>query len=497
MPFGNSNLEMDFSLESEKSGIIEGTFFQMLVLGDWAGNGARRYLGSRKPIEIDRDNFDDVLNGLGVRLKLEIADADVELEFNSLDDFHPDEIYKRVPLFSGLRELRKRLRNSDTFHSAAREVRERSGASGDDITEEKQPADSPAGEGLLDAILTSPEGGGRAPKPALSGDLSALIGELVRPHLVTVDEDEQASMVAAVDEATSSLMRSILHDRRFQQLEAAWRGLFFLVRRTETSSDLKIFILDVTKDELEADLRDEDDIADSALSRRITGGRDGEPWAAVFGNYAYMPAVDDVAALIRLGKIGAAANTPFVSHMRPDVLGVTSLAEHPDSDEWDLAGNANEGKLWAALRGVPESRYIGLAMPRFLARLPYGSATEPTEVFAFEEFAEDHDHDQYLWANPCFVVANLLAITFKELGWDFGSRFYQDVDGLPLHMYKKNGEAVYQPCGEVLLSQNAAEKLMEYGIMPIVTFKNSDRVRLARFHAISHPLAVLRGRWSG
>jgi type VI secretion system protein ImpC len=496
MPFGNSNLEMDFSLESEKSGIIEDTVFQILVLGDWAGSGERRDLGSRKPIAIDRDNFDDVLNGLGVRLKLEIAGADVELEFNSLDDFHPDEIYKRVPLFSELRELRKRLRNSDTFHSAAREVREWSGASREEITEEKQPAEPPS-EGLLDAILSSPDGGGRAPKPAISSDLSALVGELVRPHLLTVDEGEQASMVAAVDEATSSLMRSILHDRRFQQLEAAWRGLFFLVRRTETSSESKIFILDVTKDELEADLRTGDDITDSVLFKRITGGRDREPWAATFGNYAFMPSVDDIAALIRLGKIGAAANTPFVSHIRPNVLGVTSLAEHPNSDGWDLTGNANEGKLWAALRGMPESRYIGLTMPRFLVRLPYGSATEPTEVFAFEEFTEGHDHDKYLWANPCFVVANLLAITYTELGWDFGSRFYQDVDGLPLHMYQKNGETIYQPCGEVLLSQNAAEKLLEYGIMPIVTFKNSDRIRLARFQSISDPPTVLRVRRSG
>ena len=497
MPFGNSNLEMDFSLESKKPGIIEDTVFQMLVLGDWAGNGERRDLGSRKPIEIDRDNFDDVLNGLGVRLKLGIADVAVELEFNSLDDFHPDEIYKRVPLFSELRELRKRLRNPDTFHSAAREVRERSEVSPAVDIAEEHADESTASGGLLDAILSSPEGGGRAPKPVASGDLSALVGELVRPHLVTVDEGEQASMVAAVDEATSSLMRLILHDRRFQQLEAAWRGLFFLVRRTETSTDLKIFILDTAKDELEADLRAEANVSDSVLFKRITEGRDGEPWAAVFGNYAFMPSVNDVAALIRLGNIGRAANTPFISHMRPDILGVTSLAEHPDSDEWDLTGNADEGKLWTALRGVPESRFLGLTMPRFLARLPYGGATEPTEVFAFEEFAEGHDHDQYLWANPCFVVANLMAVTYTELGWDFGSRFYQDVGGLPLHTYKKNGETVYQPCGEVLLSQNGAEKLLEYGIMPIVTFKNSDRVRLARFQSISDPPTVLRGRWSG
>lgn len=484
------SLEMEFTFESDKSGVVDEPNFQMLVLGDWAANGSKHDVTRRKPIEIDRDNFDDVMNGLGVKLDLEIGGTNVTLEFRSLDDFHPDELFGKVPLFADLRDLRKRLRNSDTFHSAARELSAASTSTEADV--QAEPPSNPAGVGdnLLDAILAQPEGGATAPKGAVSQDISRLVSDLVRPHLVSVDEDEQASLVSAVDDATSSLMRSILHDRRFQELEAAWRGLFFLVRRTDTSSDLLVYILDVSADELSEDLKGE-----NSIFKTIAAGRNEDPYSAVFGNFAFRPDVDNVAALIRIAKASAAIRTPFVSHIRPDVLGIKSLADHPDPDDWDLSYSSSEGKLWAALREIPEASYLGLTMPRFLARLPYGEDTEPTEAFALEEFTEASDHDSYLWSNSCFAVAQLLGQTYREFGWQFGGRFIQDVNGLPLHVFKKNGETVYQSCAEVQLSQNAAQKLADYGLMPIVSFKNMDQIRLVRFQSISGSAASLAGRW--
>ena len=490
------NLEMDFTLESEKSGVVEEPPFNLLVLGDWSGAATKKALDSRRPIEIDRDNFDDVMNGLGVRLDLELEAGRVELEFNSLEDFHPDELYRKIPMFGELRDLRKRLRNPDTFNSAAREVREWSAApesepAASDVTSEPE---TPSSEGLLDAILSKPEGGGNTPKGAVSLGISNLVNEIVRPHLVRVDENDQSAMLYAVDEAVSALMRSLLHDRHFQQLEAAWRGLFFLVRRTDTDSDLKIYLLDVTKEELMSDMKSESP-SGSAILKLLSTGPGGDPWAAWIGNFAFESEIDDVAALIRLAKAGAASRTPFISHIRPDLLGVASLADHPDPGEWDLSGASDAGKLWAALRGLQESRFLGLVMPRFLARLPYGSETEPTEAFSFEEFTEGFGHDDYLWANSSFIVGQLLGQTFTDNGWQFGNEFHQDAEGLPLHLFKNDGETVYQSCAEVQLNQAAAERLTEYGIMPVVSFKNMDRVRLVRFQSVSDPVYVLQGRW--
>lgn len=497
----DSSLEADFTLEDEKSGVIEELPFRILMLGDWSANGAQRELSDRRPIEVDRDNFDEVMTKLGVWMELEIDGNHLSLEFTKLDDFHPDEIFRQVPLFSELRELRRRLKDPNTFNQAAREVRgslapEEIPMETEDSVEESM---APPAENLLDAILSEPAGGAPKPRVTTSGELGNLISDLVRPHLVTVDENEQASLIAAVDDATSSLMREILHHRAFQELEAAWRGLYFQVRRTETSSELTIYILDVSKEELADNLKSASNLGDTVLYGHLvreafeTPG--SKPWALVCGNYAFEPNVEDVAALIRISKISAAAGAPFVSHMRPDVLGVHSLAAHPDRSEWSFSPVTSYGKLWSALRGQQESEYLGMVIPRFLVRLPYGQDTEPLESFSFEEFADGAQHDNYVWANPCFAAAQLYAQSFSQYGWEMGYSLVQDIEDLPVHVYKLNGETVFQPCAEILFTEEACDALMNYGLMPLVSYKNSDRVKLARFQSITDPVTALQGRW--
>lgn len=488
-------LETTFTFESERGGEVEEAPFRILVLGDWSGDAEKRDLRERRPVEIDRDNFDEVIERLGVRLRL--SDS-LSLEFRSLDDFHPDEIFRQVPMFSELRDLRRRLKDGSTFNQAAREVRGWLGTTDVPLRQDErrpEPSGPPPGN-LLDAILAQPAGGAPAPSRGATGELGALISDLVRPHLVSVDENEQKSMLAAVDEATSSLMRNILHDRRFQQLEAAWRGLYFQVRRTETDSDLKIFILDLPKDELAADLKASGDLADSYAFKIVVETDRDEPWALVCGDYAFGANVDDAAALVRLAKLASSANAPFVSHMRPDIFGVHSLARHADPRKWKMSADFDAGALWATLRSLPEAKYLGMTLPRFLARLPYGLDTDPLETFSFEELAGEPQHDGYLWANACFIVATLFAQSYSRYGWEMDRKLIQDIEDLPLHMYKHGTETIYQPCAEVLLTETACDRLMDYGLMPLVSYKNSDRVRLARFQSIADPVTGLRGKWS-
>ena len=495
----DSDFETNVTLETERTGVIDEPPFLILMLGDWSGDAEKSELHRRNPLEIDRDNFDDIMKKLRVRLELESGGGGMTLEFQGLDDFHPDELFKQVPVFADLRDLRRRLNNESTFNSAAREVREWSSGSEQPVRESVvEPSSSAPADNLLDAILSKPDGGAPPPKAAASSELSSFVSDLVRPYLLSVDENEQASLTAAVDQATGDLMRKILHHRKFQQLEAAWRGLYFLVRRTETSSDLKIYLLDVSQQELTDNLKSAGSLAETILYRHLvkdTVETGGDPWAAVFGNYAYQPNVDDVAALMRISKIAMPANTPFISHMRPEVLGISSLADHPDPAEWNVTGDSAEAKLWAALRSQAEATHIGLTIPRFIARLPYGRETDPLETFSFDEFTSTPIHDDYLWTNSCFAVALMLSQSYSEYGWDLGRAFLQDIDGLPIHMYEENGETVFKSCAEVQLSQNACEQLMEYGLMPLVSFKNSDRLRLGRFQSITNPVRVLQGRW--
>ena len=496
MPLSSDDLDTAVTLESSKTGIIEVPPFRMLVLGDWSADGEKRDFDERRPIEIDRDEFDDVLGRLKVRIELDFEDGTIlPLEFSELDDFHPDAIFRKVPMFTELRELRKRLKNEDSFYSAAREVRERFNIQRSREPEPAAIADDAPPEDLLGAILSKPSGGAPAPKPRTSSDLGNLISDLVRPHVVSVDENEQSGMMRAVDEATSGLMRTILHHKKFQELEAAWRGLYFLVRRTETSTDLKIYVLDVSKEELAADLKSASNLDETVLYRHLVkDAYDGDPWAVVAGNYAFMPEIDDIATLMRISKVGSVAKVPFVSHMRPDLLGVHSLFENSNVRDWNLSDDSNSGKLWAALCDQTDSAYLGMTIPRFLVRLPYGAETEPLENFNFEEFADAPIHDQYCWANTAFIATQLLAESYSSYGWEMGRALRQDVQDLPVHVYKDGTETVYKPCAEVLLTEDACNKLMNHGLMPLISFKNTDRVKLARFQSIAD--TKLRGRWS-
>jgi len=137
-----------------------------------------------------------------------------------------------------------------------------------------------------------------------------------------------------------------------------------------------------------------------------------------------------------------------------------------------------------------------MTIPRFLARLPYGADTEPLETFTFEEFDRAPEHDKYLWANACFACGLLLAQSYRESEWEMGSHLKQDLEGLPLHTYKQDGETVYTPCAEVQLTHDACDRLMEFGLMPLVSYKNTDHVKLARIQSITDPVTKLKGRWN-
>src|SRR5690606_21907841 len=150
------------------------------------------------------------------------------------------------------------------------------------------------------------------------------------------------------------------------------------------------------------------------------------------------------------------------------VFGVHSLAKHPDPSEWKVAEDSGGAKLWSALRSQPESKYLGMTIPRFIARLPYGSDNDTLETFEFEEFESLSEHDNYSWTNGCFAAAMLLAKSFSKYGWQFGRQIIQDIEGLPIHVYKDAGETVYKSCAEIPMTDIGVGKLMDMGFIPLV-----------------------------
>ena len=501
MPFEEPDVHLVASMEETAGTPMPNTPFRVALLGDFSGRANRGVcepgegIAKRRPREVDRDNLDGVMATLGVGVRLPMGkDAPaLVLRFQELDDFHPDRLFERVELLEQLRETRRKL--SDPDSSAAAEA--------DFGRNEPMPspgvADLVSGN-LLDQVLeeTGSTPSGMRPT-ADSPEWDAFVGEIVRPHAVPRDDPRHAEVIAAVDEAAAGLVREILHHPHVQALESVWQAVRFLVSRVETGEQMKLCLIDVSRDELAADLASAGDLRATGMYRLLveqtveTPG--AEPWAVLAGNYTFGQTRGDADLLGRLAKIAKRAGAPFLAAAHPHLLGCASLAEAPDPDDWNLRAEAGDRKAWQALRALPETAYVGLALPRFLLRLPYGPDTDPAERFDFEEMPGEPVHAHYLWGSPGIACACLLGQGFSESGWEMRPGKVQEIGGLPIHVYKSGGESKATPCAEVVLTESAAEAILDAGVMPLLSFKGRDTIRLARFQSLADPPTPLAGRW--
>jgi type VI secretion system protein ImpC len=466
-------------------------------------------LANRRTLVIDRDNFDDVLAKSGAEIHLRLGkDDSLCLRFSGLDDFHPDRLFEHVNLFRKLREVRDRLQDPATFAAAAEEFGLSPGPPPRPHPPAAEPATSAAPSisrlasgSLLDELIEQSEVRGSESRPSRAPDeLHEFVRRVTQPHLVAAADPRQAEVISLIDRAVSTQMRTLLHTPDFQALEAAWRAVFLLVRRIETGSQLKLHLIDISKAELAADLGSSPDLRSTAVYRLLVAKtvetRGAEPWALIAGNYTFGPDFPDVELLARLARIANATPAPFLAATSPRLLGCVSFAVTPHPRDWKLAPAAESAAAWAALRRLPEACSVGLILPRFLLRLPYGKKTDPAESFDFEEMPDAPSHEDYLWGNPAFAGALLLAQAFGEEGWEMRPGVTSEIDGLPLHVYEQNGESELKPCAEALLTEDAAESILENGLMPLVSLKGQDAVRLVRFQSIAEPRRALAGRWN-
>ncbi|HEV2501098.1 MAG TPA: type VI secretion system contractile sheath large subunit, partial [Terriglobia bacterium] len=322
--FGDVNLDIRGGGERSSDSRMP---FRILILGDFGGRHDRSpgkgneqiSLAGRRPKLVDRDNFDEVLAKSEAELALP-GISQTPLQFSELDDFHPDRLFERASLFQKLRDLRSKLSNPSTYAEAVRDL---------GVISKKEPhvAESSArretpdvswmahGNLLDDAIgATEIRSGGEAPARK-TDDLAAFIRRAVEPHLASKADPQQAELLGVIDQAAGAQMRALLRLPEFQTIEAAWRAVFFLVRRVETDASIKIFLLDVSKEELAADLASEADLsrtlAYKVLVKQAVQTPGGEPWALLVGNYTF--GRQDLGLLTRLAHLARAAGAPFIT----------------------------------------------------------------------------------------------------------------------------------------------------------------------------------------
>jgi len=291
-------------------------------------------------------------------------------------------------------------------------------------------------------------------------------------------------IIAEIDKKLTEQINKILHHEDYQKLESAWRGLHYLVNNTETDEMLKIRVMNASKADLARSLKryKGTNWDQSPLFKRVYeaeyGQLGGEPYGCLVSDYYFDQSPPDVELLGELSKNAAAAHCPFIAGAGPSLMQMDSWQELSNPRDLTKIFQTPEYAAWRSLRESDDAKYVGLAMPRFLARLPYGAKTNPVEEFNFEEETHGGEHGSYSWANAAYAMAVNVNRSFKMYGWCSRIRGVESggaVEGLPTHTFPTDEGGVAMKCPtEIAISDRREAELAKNGFMPLVHRKNSD-----------------------
>ena len=471
-----------------------GAKFRLALLGDFSGraNAGRLETGAalaaRKPIKVDVDNIDQVIERMQLSLALPLAEDDgaVVVPIRNLDDFHPDQLAENVELFEQLLDLRRRLGSRTGFDRAAKEVLSWSGGAPLPRAPRKARGAAVASDCRLSDFARLV--GRPAVADAEEASVDDLIRRLVAPYIQPKRDARQDQLIARVDEALSGAMRRVLHHPDFQAAEAIWRGVEFLVRRIETGERMEIVLYDVSAEEFAADIAATDALEETGLYGMLVeqpalDAAQGR-LSAIIGLYGFELAPPHADLLGRVARIAAAARAPFVAGIDPDALKTRFHDQHP------LIKDA-----WSALHGLPEAAYLGLAAPRFLLRPPYGRKSDPIDAFSFEEFTPQGGLGAMLWGHPALLSGLLLAENWLQQGKAMRLGTVMGVGEMPYFVYAgADGDQVALPCTERLYTEREAVQVATYRVMPLLSLRGRPEVRLGGFTSLAG--GTLAGFWA-
>ncbi len=292
------------------------------------------------------------------------------------------------------------------------------------------------------------------------------------------------SLIAEIDKRLSAQVNLIMHHDDFQKLEGSWRGMHYLVNNTETDEMLKIKVMNISKKDVHKTLKKFKGTAwdQSPLFKKVYeheyGQFGGEPFGCLIGDYEFDHTPPDVEFLNGIAEISASAHVPFIAAAAPRLLNMDSWQELADPRDLTKIFQTPEYASWRSLRESEDSRYIGLALPRFLSRLPYGANTAPVEEFDFEEDVAHADHNKYTWSNSAYAMGVNINRAFKLYGWCSRIRGIESggaVEGLPTHTFPTDDGGVDMKCPtEIAISDRREAELAKNGFMPLLHKKNSD-----------------------
>ena len=305
------------------------------------------------------------------------------------------------------------------------------------------------------------------------------------------------AMIAEIDQKLTDQVNLILHNEKFQKLEGAWRGLHHLVNNAETGEYQKIKVFNVSKDELRKTLKRYKGTAwdQSPFFKKIYeeeyGQFGGNPFGCLVGDYHFDHSPMDCELLGEIAKTSAASFAPFIAGLSPTTLNMDSFQELSNPRDLKKIFDSPEYAAWNSMRDSMDSMYVGLAMPRFLARQPYGAKTDPVEEFNFEEDTAGADSNKYCWANSCYAMATNISQAFAEYGWCTQIRGIESggmVTDLPTHTFPTDDGGVDMKCPtEIAISDRREKELADCGFMPLIHKKSTDMAAFIGAQSLHKP----------
>lgn len=447
----------------------------LLVIADLSARPGPR---DDPPREVDVDNFDDVFRGFGVRLALPLLarEGTAELTFAALDDFHPDRLAETLPPLRELCQLRAALTDSRTGPAALAHLRTLFPPAGTEPRATETPSPRSSAQELVARLLKD------AARPS-AGKPGALLDPLLAHRFNELAQTARLSPAAAtgvaaalaeIDRECARELRAVLHHPDFQRLEATWLAIKRLVEEHGDGRDVKLFLLDRSRQEIAA--------PDSRVADLIAATNP----ALIVADYFLGEEIDDFGWLSALGHAALATGAAVYAGARPIVAGCESLVRETDPSAWNIALPAAWSQTWRALRASPAGRRIALVAPRYLARQPYGKGGEKIAPFAFEELPDNRAHESYLWANGAFVGAHCAAVLLAE-GPLADALPGGELTDLPWSHFLENGEKRIVPCAEVRLTERALQNLAARGLTGLLSIADRNAVRIEQMVPIAGP----------
>jgi type VI secretion system protein ImpC len=338
---------------------------------------------------------------------------------------------------------------------------------------------------LLEQVITETRIGRDDEQREQSRKQIATLVEEVMKGAVRVSKDVESMInarIADIDELLSRQLNEVLHAAEFQRLEASWRGLHYLVDQTETSTMLKLRVMNVSKDDLRKDLEKAAEFDQSALFKKVYeeeyGTFGGAPFGALIGDYEFGRHPQDLGLLEKISSVAAAAHAPFIAAANPQLFNLDSFTELSGPRDLAKIFDTVEYAKWKSFRESEDSRFVGLALPHILMRLPYGPDTVPVEAFNFKEDVDGKDHGKYLWGNAAYAFGTRLTEAFAKYGWCAAVRGVEGgglVQGLPTHTFKTDeGEIALKCPTEIAITDRREKELSDLGFIPLVHCKGTD-----------------------